>query len=400
MSNRSEVFENYAAIAKEKGLLSEGEAYDPRVGSDDISTIEALYGIKPNGKDEKDIIDQAHPEPVIIGPAYDRINALVENGKERQNIMIGIIMKAPQAKLTQHRYASVTEDLTQELIRLGFKLDNDDQDDLRVLADNCAKGLRKEAWIPIAIGLLGAALGTIYAVNNHVYVAQGIHNDCQRAIDALNKLSAAVPAMAGPAGSMIESIQYIQKLNDDLVQARATMPISHIDQPETTVKAVQLAKDGTVDEATKLLSAWKSVVPEFVSGAHKFLGTLKGVSTSPNLSSDLWAGIKKVWHSMKGGDEVGDVFKAFVGKSAAPGKGEPVEDGLLGELLGSISEMQESHDAMISYVSNNHGTLTKHLQDVAAKSQKTQAPPTMMAATPKSIAPPKDEESDLLKQLM
>lgn len=397
MSNRSEVFENYAAIAKEKGLLSEGEGYDPRVGSDDISTIEVLYGVKPNGKDEKSMVDQAHPEPVIIGPAYDRINSLVENVKERQNIMIGIIMKAPQAKLTQHRYASVTEDLTQELIRLGFKLDNDNQDDLRLLADTCAEGLRKEAFIPIAIGLLGAALGTIYAVNNHVYVAQGIHNDCQRAIDALNKLAAAVPNVAGTVNDMIESVQYIQKLNDDLVQARSSMPLSQVDHPETTIKAVQLSKDGTVDDAAKLLSAWKAVVPEFIGRASKFLATIKGVSTSPDLSSDLWAGIKKVWHSFQGGDEVGDVYKAFVGKSSAPGRGDTVDDGLLGELQNSITEMQESHEAMASYVSNNHDTLVQHLQDVAGKAQKS---PTVPVSTPKPTQTHSPEEADLLKQLM
>lgn len=369
MGNRSEVFENYTEIARERGLIAKAEVYDPRIGSDDLSTIEVLYGVKPNGKDEKEMMDQAHPDSVIIAPAYDRVNGLVENNKERHNIMVGIITKAPQAKLTQHRYASASNELSQELLRLGFQMDNKDENELRILADSCAERMQKQAWIPLAIGIgaIAAGLGLIYELQNHGYVAQGVHNDCQKVIDALNKLMAGAPDTEQRVKEFLEAVLYIQELNDSLDKARSGLPsMNSIGHPGTTVIAADISTSSKGNDMKKLLQEYKAVVPAFIQEASQFMDYLRNITPKEDVSSDLWAGIKKLWHKFSPGD-IGEVFRTLIGKTSPPEAGEIFDDGLLGELKNSIQEMQDSQKAIQDYVQNNHTSLTSHLKEMAAK---------------------------------
>lgn len=157
--SRSDVFDEYAKIAEEMGLVSsaedEGVAEQPgkpkesaklkrykkspypRVGSDDISTIEALYGVKPDNsvKYENNIMEAAHPKPVVIGPSYDRINALVENNIERQNIICNLVSKPNDGNLNYKKWAQ--KDLMMQLVRVANDLDNAGHEELCALADKC-----------------------------------------------------------------------------------------------------------------------------------------------------------------------------------------------------------------------------------------------------------------------
>ena len=162
----SEIFDTYAKICDEKGLISpiskqaaEKESKElkdfknsdyPRAGSDDISTIEALYGVKPNSdyEYEHNIMEAAHKTPVIIGPAHDRINALVENEIEGQNIRINLVMDHPNGNLTQGPKLARKE-LLMELVRVANDMDNRDFQDIRRLADSAIEKLtvKKKTWI-------------------------------------------------------------------------------------------------------------------------------------------------------------------------------------------------------------------------------------------------------------
>lgn len=159
MSN-SDVFDLYVKIAEEAGLVSLADDETPsqpekpkesaklkrykkspypRVGSDDISTIEALYGVKPDNsvKYEFNIMEAAHPKPVVIAPSYDRIDALVENEIERQNININMVSKPTDgvSTLDNHKYAK--KNLVLQLVRLANDLDNAGHEELATLADSC-----------------------------------------------------------------------------------------------------------------------------------------------------------------------------------------------------------------------------------------------------------------------
>jgi hypothetical protein len=143
----SDIFNNYAKIMEEQGLLKNAQRSSEaktRPQGIDPEAIQMLYHVKPNGKDEKPIVEQAHPEPAYVAPAYDRMNGLVENVQERQNMMIEIMEDPQHGKLTQHRYVKANNELLQELIRVATYMDNKNQEDLMKLADSCASELTKE----------------------------------------------------------------------------------------------------------------------------------------------------------------------------------------------------------------------------------------------------------------
>lgn len=145
---QSDVFDAFAEICQKEGLItktaSEATPNNPRAASDTEETIKMLYNVRPNGEDD-DILDQAHPEPVVIAPSYDRLNGLVENLKERQNVMVGVARKPTNGVLVGRKYAAAQQELLNELIQLGFEMERKDQDELRSLADTCALELVKEA---------------------------------------------------------------------------------------------------------------------------------------------------------------------------------------------------------------------------------------------------------------
>jgi hypothetical protein len=156
----TDIFDAYAKLAIERGLIklsAEKETKElskyknevaPRAGSDTIEIIEKLYHNKPDAPKSQqykhNIMEVAHPEMVILNPAYDKMNTLVENPNERQRIMINITQKPPTGQITQHKYA--TQALIQSLIAVANDLDNRNIEPLRKLADECIVDLHKQAF--------------------------------------------------------------------------------------------------------------------------------------------------------------------------------------------------------------------------------------------------------------
>lgn len=225
----SEIFDEYVKIMTDKGFVKKADLltqHDKENDSDYAEKIKALYGIDIKLNDSnKEIIEQAHPESVIIAPSYDRLNALVENINERHNVMVGIVNKTPNGNLTQHRYAS--KDLLDELIRLGFDLDNAGEDSLSKTADECAlllaqeeeKKIKKNAfnWFNIikAVPYLlkgVAAVSTIAAIKTNIVgrISQGVKPDAENALTSLNELKESVSAVNnGKINGWIKGIGYI-----------------------------------------------------------------------------------------------------------------------------------------------------------------------------------------------
>jgi len=199
----SEIFDNYIRIAQEKDLISP-DAPDkakkkleenPRADSLDISTIEALYGKKPNTPKnmeyKSNIVEDAHPSPVVLTTSYDRLNSLIENVNERQNIILNIVNKTPDGQLTQYKNAK--KDLILSLVRVGNALDNSHKDNLRKLSDTCLyqMSLKKQAALPylgIAAGI-GAVLGATY-LYEHFTSDEGFRENSKKLIDMINLMLA------------------------------------------------------------------------------------------------------------------------------------------------------------------------------------------------------------------
>lgn len=201
--NRSEIFDNFVKIAQDKGMISEDApekakkklSKDHRADSLDISAIEALYGVKPNTpKDmeyKKNIIEDAHPNSVVVSPAYDKLNGLVENDQERQNIILNILSKNPHGHLTQPKYAE--KDLLMSLVRLGNALDLQKKNELRVLADVCLEQvatkqpIKKQAFVWIAGGI-AATIGALYAQQHLAFANEGFQRNHEKLIAEVDDL--------------------------------------------------------------------------------------------------------------------------------------------------------------------------------------------------------------------
>lgn len=382
---RSEIFDNYVTIARERGLISEAEE-TARVGSDDISTIELLYGVKPNGKDEKSIIEQAHPEPVIIAPSYDRLNGLVENEQERQNIIISIINKAPRAKLTQHRYAE-TKELVEELIRIGFVMDNKNETELMALADSCTENLlHKQAILPLLAAIAGG-LTLIGTYNNFAYLSQGVGNDCDNAMEAISKFTQEVPEIANQLSELNEGIRYVKRLYDQAMRVASNFKAVKHDNP--VQGAVEINNSTGGQTAFQLLEQYKRAATVLADRIMKiYVPIIQATEPAQDRSSSsIWTGLSSAWHALVGSAK-NDVLKTLVGANLdIMGQG-----GLVGSLRKSVEQITAKERAMQAYVDQNKGSLVEYLSEAAKDGNET---PT----TPPSSTIPPGEKKKLIDEL-
>ena len=170
-----------------------------RADSLDLKAIESLYGNKPKtSKDmeyKKNIIEVAHPDSKVVAPSYDKLNGLVENENERQNINLHIVQKMPDGLLTKRKYAE--QQLLLSLVRVGNDLDNRNQDQLRALADTCLEqvstrsSLKKKAQfdpVTLSIGATVAVLGGIYLKQHMRFISDGMEKDHDKLIAEIDDL--------------------------------------------------------------------------------------------------------------------------------------------------------------------------------------------------------------------
>lgn len=202
----SDIFENFAKIAQEKGIISDDAPEkakkklekDHRWDSMTLSDIEALYGVKPDSEKEleykRNIIEVAHPGSMVISPSYDKLNGLVETDNERQDIILNIVNKTPNGQLTNHKYAE--KELTLSLVRIGNDMDNKDNKDLMKLADTCLmqlsdKDMKKKVASPLVIGVaVGAAaiIGGLYLQQHLPFANDGFKTNNKKLLEEVDDL--------------------------------------------------------------------------------------------------------------------------------------------------------------------------------------------------------------------
>jgi len=205
----SEVFNLYAELVEQQDQLIANAAKKKEFSTresltssmskkkDDLSIYEIMYGIKPKdlGADyENNLMEAAHRQPVIVGPSYDKINGLVENNIERQNIIVNLLNKKPDGIHTTHKLASL--DLMKQLYRIAEHCDSKDQEQLTKLADIClkqlhSKSIEKTAFEPITMTAIGIAalLGFIAYNNNAEPVDQKLLSNITSTISELKDLT-------------------------------------------------------------------------------------------------------------------------------------------------------------------------------------------------------------------
>ena len=307
-NSESEVFANFVKIAKEKGLVPEKEqehteknTKNPRWDSLDISAIEALYGVKPDlpkGMEyEHNIMEDAHPNSVVVSPAYDRLNGLVENNIERQNILMHILYKQPEiGTLNQFRYPQkpkllwqtadptklAQKDLMLALVRIGNDMDNQDRNELRILADTCLGQIHKEAVGPLAntlslislisrktplIGLSAAALGVLLG---GIYLQQHMSNLDRGLTENYNRLQESLDTFMNSSIGFGLGHEYDATLKEHVSGLKSRLTkfwdtyqkvsplIRAMEKPKDHVEAIKMAQDPkimSIAEARKELLA-------------------------------------------------------------------------------------------------------------------------------------------------
>lgn len=213
----SDIFEEYIKIAEERGLLKDKS--------------DKLHDVKPETAEgmsyKRNIIEIAHPEPVVIAPSYDKVNGLVENENERQNITLNILNKMPTGRVTHHKNASK---LLNSLIKTSSKLDKDNEHELMALSDSCLENLyklQKQANPAAAVAaapllgigatplLVGAALvlGVVYA---HQHLARSDHGMIENA----NQLLKSIDDLATNAKTLGFGYTVDDKVRTDLDKLR------------------------------------------------------------------------------------------------------------------------------------------------------------------------------------
>ncbi len=332
--SKSEIFESFIKIAQEQGLISEAERAEheetdfteshPRHDSLSIEQIGKLYNTKPSlPKDmeyKNNIMEDAHPEPVVLSPAHDKLNGLVENNNERQRIMMRIVRKEPDGHLTQRKYAE--KQLVMSLVRLANELDNSDQDELRKLADVCLmqvtdkkKALTKEAIAPaLVIGAIVAVVGVIYAKEHLPTHALGWSQDYDKADSAIDAMLNATQSFGIGYTYKPELLQMLNQLKsvladiDSAVQ-KAQPALDEVETPRTgpgiTEELARLAKDPSIQQADQAVKDLRATMVKNLPFIRQVISNFGNESYKQRMIADegtisSWIDATEILHGGKG----------------------------------------------------------------------------------------------------
>jgi hypothetical protein len=335
--NKSDIFDSFVKIAQEKGLISEDAPEQAkkklekthRADSLDISAIEALYGVKPDAPKgseyTRNIMENAHPNAVVVSPSYDKLNGLVENNNERQDIILHILDKTPNGHLTQHKYAE--KELLLSLVRLGNHLDNQNKEDLRILADTCLlqvsnKPLKKEAAVPMVLGV-AAIIGALYLQQHMSFLNEGFEQNHQKLMKELNDLIQSSSSWGVGYDYTVDFKKMVQDFSDKLTKfytlyKKVEPIISDLEKPRTAQELIELSKQPQTDSVLKAHQALKSAVDEMLPYINQIENNFKSESFKVRQVSDKgWISSlidkTQVLHGGKGlvADDFDDVVRAI-----------------------------------------------------------------------------------------
>lgn len=182
----SEIFDEYAKIAEKMGLISKAE-----------EKVEDVYNLPL--KSVKELVEEAHPETIVQGPSYDKMNGIIENVQQRQDIMSMLALKTPTGFHDNTRYISAYQDLLNSTLKIALMLDNQNQEQAAKLADHVTQQLHKEAFPALVVaapyiiaGITALVAGGAAYAGNHPD-SQGFKNDILKTLDQLDDVKEKYP---------------------------------------------------------------------------------------------------------------------------------------------------------------------------------------------------------------
>ena len=140
-------------------------------------------------QEEKNIVDEAHPEKAIVQNSYDSIQGLVENVNEQQKILLNIVNKKPDGQLSNKKYSETK--LALSLLKVANTTNNED---LKTLAETCNEQIKKKAsWAlvgKIALWGIPTLISLIYAQQHLPGIHEGLIISHKELIESLDDLLA------------------------------------------------------------------------------------------------------------------------------------------------------------------------------------------------------------------
>lgn len=278
----SEVFENFIKIIKSEKKQEPVKARAP-VKTENIYNVEVDPGIY-----KKFLMEEAHPNKIIVAPSYDPVNSLVENNIERQRIMLNIVNKPPTGQNTYQKYSEKHTDLVLSLIKVANELDFANKDQLRILADSCIDDLKKKELNKIAVGPLAIAggvvggvsllIGLLYAQQHLPKSSQGLEINYKNLVEEISDITEKHSFVGGGVGyAGLKGTDYVDSFVDvckelknrvDKVYAecsRVEKIIAYLDKPRSASEAIEMANQESMKNIPKVYEMFKKLHDEYSS---------------------------------------------------------------------------------------------------------------------------------------
>lgn len=299
----SEIFDNFIKIAQEKELADSADSKKKLEQTGRVSYLSAddiakLYNTKPESPKEMEyksnIMEIAHPTSAIVFNSHDKINGLVENEMERQNITLNVVNKSPNGNAIQKKYAE--KELMLSLVRLANDFDNSNQNELRIIADNClfqltktnAKtNLTKKAAFPlIPVVAVAATLAAIYAHQHLANSNRGLEENYKKLNEELDDFLNANNSGLGITGHEYsqELLADVREFKDRLSQFYQTYSelndvIRELERPKDVAELVEQAKQPKTNSVLNAVAKLRTLMNNLQS----FLDTVQR-----NFKSDFY----------------------------------------------------------------------------------------------------------------
>ncbi|MCZ2224534.1 MAG: hypothetical protein LC122_12995 [Chitinophagales bacterium] len=268
---RNEIFNNFAKIAEDQGLLKTRE--------DKIETKE-LYKLKPEtAKDmdyENNILEVAHKDSVFIADTYDPMHSLVENENERKKIITNIVMKNPSGTHSNKKYAE-----TQLMLSL-MKIANISPEYEKV-AKTCVSQLKKAASPLLLIGAATSILALVYAQQHLPKISQGLLKDYSSLVSEIDDvLGSSSPYLFGKEYSSLvkQLLNNLKSKASELVSIYKEVDgfISEMYKPKTGQELLTLANSPEAANANSAFEKFQELKNKYIAEFNSLIEDFKDES--------------------------------------------------------------------------------------------------------------------------
>lgn len=255
-------------IKKTKDKLEKNPRWDSQ--TDEI--IKSLIRTKPEmakGMEYKNnILEIAHKDKVVVLDTYDKLNGLVENNIERQNILLNIIMRAPRGQVVHEKYADLKKSL-EKTLRYSISSNNKELEGFtKKCIEQLNTKLHKKALAP-AVWIISGIIGALYSHQHLPNVDNGFKVNHERLISSLDDFEKS-------SGGQIYGVEYkpqfldmVRDFKNKILEFNAlyeqfTPLVDKIEKPQTAQELMELQSRPDGSELATAFDTITKAVTNFI----------------------------------------------------------------------------------------------------------------------------------------